>query len=184
MGYDLYTANPPRPNAIHPFRVAFDGGLGSLVDRQQRHDIATGYFRIGYFEMPSLIGVMTEVGIVDTTVPAPAWPTADDYGLTFQDLNAPQDQLSDAKKTAVESFHSHIAAVRGGEQPEPAGIPAYKLDSNDLWLVTPCEIRAALAAYRRQEASVQDDLAARIALWRGWIAYLEVAKDCGGFRVH
>jgi len=69
---------------------------------------------------------------------------------------------------------------------EPKGIPGIKFTSNDGWLVTPDEIRAALAQLEgsgnadviREDAGEGD-----IDYWLAWIHYLQVAERHGGFRV-
>lgn len=71
---------------------------------------------------------------------------------------------------------------------KPTGIPVDKLCSNDGWLVTPAEIRAALASYGtldpRDEAHILDECqVADPEYWGRWIDYLRRAADRGGFRV-
>jgi hypothetical protein len=67
----------------------------------------------------------------------------------------------------------------------PAGLPAYKLSSNDGWLVLPEEIRPALDLYRALTEPEKRVAAAGVELdyWREWIAFLDRAAAHGGFRV-
>jgi hypothetical protein len=64
--------------------------------------------------------------------------------------------------------------------PGKAGIPAFKLQSNDRWLVTTREIDEALAAYAKvpveQRASLESD-----RKWACWVRWLAIARERGGF---
>ena len=64
--------------------------------------------------------------------------------------------------------------------PGQTGIPAFKLRSNDRWLVTTREIDEALSAYARvppeQRASLESD-----PKWVGWLQWLALAREHGGF---
>lgn len=64
--------------------------------------------------------------------------------------------------------------------PGMTGIPAFKLRSNDRWLVTTREIDEALAAYAQvpaeQRASLQVD-----SKWVSWLEWLALARERGGF---
>lgn len=64
--------------------------------------------------------------------------------------------------------------------PGKTGIPAFKLRSNDRWLVTAREIDEALAAYAKvpaeQRASLETDLK-----WASWLQWLTTARERGGF---
>ncbi|MFE9881924.1 hypothetical protein [Streptomyces sp. NPDC005784] len=69
----------------------------------------------------------------------------------------------------------------------PSGIALYKLSGSHGWLVTPGEIRAALAAYeasRTADPALLSEIAAEADWWPEWIDYLRRAADQGGFRVH
>jgi hypothetical protein len=64
--------------------------------------------------------------------------------------------------------------------PGKTGIPAFKLRSNDRWLVTTREIDEALAAYAKvpveQRASLETD-----PKWAIWLQWLAIARERGGF---
>lgn len=64
--------------------------------------------------------------------------------------------------------------------PGRTGIPAFKLRSNDRWLVTTREIEEALAAYARVPAALRAVLETG-PKWAAWLAWLAVARDHGGF---
>ncbi|GLY64822.1 hypothetical protein [Amycolatopsis taiwanensis] len=64
--------------------------------------------------------------------------------------------------------------------PGKTGIPAFKLESNDRWLVTTREIDEALAAYAQvsaeQRAVLETD-----PKWVSWLEWLALARERGGF---
>ncbi|MFI5938002.1 hypothetical protein [Actinoplanes sp. NPDC051494] len=69
---------------------------------------------------------------------------------------------------------------RSQTTPGRTGIPAFKLASNDRWLVTVREIDEALAAYASAPAELRTTLEAD-ATWASWLAWLAVAREHGGF---
>lgn len=64
--------------------------------------------------------------------------------------------------------------------PGRSGIPAFKLRSNDRWLVTVREIDEALAAYAEvpadRRAALESD-----PKWADWLRWLALARQHGGF---
>jgi hypothetical protein len=68
---------------------------------------------------------------------------------------------------------------------EPTGIPGYKFCSNDGWLVTPAEIRVALALAESsgKAAKLRKQLGEDADYWAAWIKYLQRAEQAEGFRV-
>ena len=64
--------------------------------------------------------------------------------------------------------------------PGKTGIPAFKLRSNDRWLVTPREIDEALAAYAKVPADQRAVLEAD-PRWASWLRWLALARQRGGF---
>jgi hypothetical protein len=64
--------------------------------------------------------------------------------------------------------------------PGKAGIPAFKLRSNDRWLVTMREIDEALAAYAKAPAEQRASLEADLK-WASWLQWLATARERGGF---
>ncbi|MGW0434244.1 hypothetical protein ACWDV4_17110 [Micromonospora sp. NPDC003197] len=69
---------------------------------------------------------------------------------------------------------------RSQTSPGRIGIPAFKLESNDRWLVTVREIDEALAAYANTPAELRDLLEAD-PKWVSWLEWLAVARKHGGF---
>ncbi len=63
--------------------------------------------------------------------------------------------------------------------PEVPGIPAWKVGSNDGWIVTPIDCQGALhmlAANGPAEDAPE--------WWDGWCSFIQRAAENGGFRVH
>ncbi|GAB3831262.1 hypothetical protein ACFPIJ_30120 [Dactylosporangium cerinum] len=69
---------------------------------------------------------------------------------------------------------------RSQTAPGRTGIPAFKLMSNDRWLVSVREIDEALAAYARVPAEQRADLETDDT-WVKWLAWLALARERGGF---
>lgn len=64
--------------------------------------------------------------------------------------------------------------------PGKTGIPAFKLRSNDRWLVTTREVDEALAAYAEVPADQRASLEAD-PRWVSWLRWLALARHRGGF---
>lgn len=64
------------------------------------------------------------------------------------------------------------------QRADGVGIPLFKLQSNDEWIVTPEEIEEALDAYARTEEDEDDEL------WRTWVEWLRRTRQHGGFYVY
>ncbi|MEU4620559.1 hypothetical protein AB0G04_11355 [Actinoplanes sp. NPDC023801] len=64
--------------------------------------------------------------------------------------------------------------------PGRLGIPAFKLLSNDRWLITAKEIDEALDAYTRTPDGLRTELETD-QKWQDWLRWLAVARDHGGF---
>lgn len=74
----------------------------------------------------------------------------------------------------------HDDTWRAQTVPGRPGIPAFKLLSNDRWLITTKEIDEALDAYTRAPDTVRADLETD-PTWQAWLRWLTVARDHGGF---
>ncbi|MEV4190778.1 hypothetical protein [Streptomyces toxytricini] len=105
-------------------------------------------------------------------------PRPEDFGLTPEDLQDPGGGRS------PEALAAYTAAWRDWQAERPTGIPHYKIgEGNDGWLVTPAEIRAALAAFEAQPDAAKAGTMAEEPRWDEWIDYLRRAAEHGGFRV-
>jgi hypothetical protein len=118
------------------------------------------YFRLNIWGMSRFGGVMSSLGMIDENA--------------RMRVDFPQTDDQDALERCLAQ-----------RETTPAGLPAYKLSSNDGWLVLPEEIRPALELYRALNEPERRVAAAGVELdyWREWIAFLERAAAHGGFRV-
>jgi hypothetical protein len=64
--------------------------------------------------------------------------------------------------------------------PGRTGIPSFKLESNDRWVVTAGEIDEALDAYAGADPALRTRLESE-EKWRAWLSWLAVARNHGGF---
>jgi hypothetical protein len=134
------------------------------------------YFRLNISGMPLFRHVMKRLDMLDWDVVAGPWPA---------------DTLNDTE-------YADEAALVTDANHSTKGISAYKLCSNDGWLVTPEELHNALEAYQshadsraavvRQvlylEFDNPEDRKWMSNYWRQWIAFLKRAEKHGGFRVY
>ncbi|XUM00299.1 hypothetical protein ACQ86F_25650 [Streptomyces venezuelae ATCC 10712] len=139
------------------------------------------YFRIGYFQMPSFLDAMGNFGMI-TQAPLPT-PKAADFQLTPEDFlhtaeNAPE--VADRRAAYRAAFEAALEMA----DPEPTGIPAYKLKYNDGFRITVAEITAALDRYDAHPGVEAAELPLGDPSWREWTAFLRRAKTYGGLRVH
>jgi hypothetical protein len=89
--------------------------------------------------------------------------------------------VNDADDEQAQQFRE-AAYLRWRSQAVPGktGIPAFKLRSNDRWLVTVREIDEALAAYAKVPAGQRASLEADVK-WVSWLQWLAIARERGGF---
>ena len=140
-----------------------------------------GYFRLNNRGMYVYTDVMVEVGMAHQTTSAIAhdeWPKY-------------PDEEGEQEMAAYEAILTPLLS-RHGDDPTPT-IPTHKFGSNDGWIVTPEEIRAALDAYEKFQNDPGRDLSAlseqtvqiiATGYWGQWIAYLQRAAEHGGFAVN
>lgn len=132
-------------------------------------DDGLGYFGVttsGFYRR--FIDPMVSMGAVCKPVP----PTDADWAVCG-DVN---DEMYNDTELYKKVFHPVLASHRG----ECPGIPLFKLESNDPWLITPAEIRPALEdIYRCGCPWPEEDDTER---WDQWVEFLRGALDHGGFR--
>jgi hypothetical protein len=133
------------------------------------------------FDSMLLLGMLT-------TEPGDEFPDLETYGLSGYPLDP--DQLAGKERARLLSRQTnaeraYLAAARLAREADAGqpGIPGYKLSSPDGWLVTSREIKAALAAYQATPTEEHHVVAASRPWWPKWVAFLEHAKDQGGFHV-
>lgn len=92
----------------------------------------------------------------------------------------PEPWTTSAGEQAQQAREAAHFRWRSQTVPGKTGIPAFKLRSNDRWLVTTREIDEALAAYARVPAQQRASLEADPA-WASWLQWLAIARERGGF---
>ncbi|BAJ32258.1 MULTISPECIES: hypothetical protein [Kitasatospora] len=123
---------------------------------------------------------MERLGMLSYDEPPP-WPSPTEHGLTPADFAAALDGRTSERMRA---FRSACRVVTDWAAERPTGIPAYKFGgTNDGWLVTPAEIRSALATLAAHPAWARTVVLRGQPSWTEWIDYLERATAHGGFRV-
>jgi len=108
--------------------------------------------------------------LVDVAPPQPREPHVFDVTSPVDGTNPANDLKIDAYLQADADRMSADSGV--------GGIPSYKLESNDEWMVTPREISISLSRYFSGQPGALSN-----PLWETFIAFLCVAMACGGFIV-
>ncbi|MFI6434415.1 hypothetical protein [Streptomyces sp. NPDC050759] len=148
----------------------------------RRADGEENYFRFELTARIRALDTMRNFGML-AELPYPAVPLLSAYGLTEGDLKTGVRHALD-KANLVAEYRSAYRAVMDAAEPEPTGIPTYKLAYNDGALVTVAEITAALAAYEAHPNIDVSEMPLGDPIWPHWIAFLRRAKEHGGLRAH
>lgn len=208
MGYDMYTVQPAdeaEKTAVaaaqarvrdlpHPFTVPEgeerDAAGKAWEDAWRALNLAEkSYFRLNITGMGRCCGFMDEVGMI-TGEDAPGFPTPDEYGLDEwpddpADYEGDERKAAEAKLTPSSRKFLNDCQATTDYEPQPVnGIPVGKFSSNDGWLVTPAQCRAAVDKWKTAPLTAQRDIEAQADWWPSWIAFLDHAAERGGFRVH
>lgn len=139
-----------------------------------RDDAERSYFRLNVWGMGWARGVMAELGMAfEDPSERPEWPKPDDYGTTYDDLEAlecpeyfPDKEWNDEALRAAVAFkqeQDRILAWHGAEIP---GIPLHKFSSNDGWWVLPAEAEAAVRIWKQAYDEMGEE-AARVTVALG-----------------
>jgi hypothetical protein len=126
------------------------------------------YFRFNIWGMGAAREIMWRAGMLNVEAVHSPFPKVEDFGGNYEDA-----RFVEAVRQVTDEDHSPF-------------IPAYKLGSNDGWLVTPKEIKTALDRTGLWEAvgSVAGAETEEGPDWWGeWIDFLRHTADHGGFRV-
>lgn len=164
------------------------------------------YFRLNISGMGRYCDIMSSFrndyfGMLKDCDPGPFPVKPDD--LTWDDVNATHpeygaedyaDHLAAMTPETLARAKEHRAAIEAhlrAHDADTPGMAIHKLyGSNDGWLVTPGEIKAALKVYDETPDDKRDAILAehglvddKLAYWQSWIAFLRRAANHGGFRV-
>jgi hypothetical protein len=153
------------------------------------------YFRLNLSGMGRFYEAMHQLGMLYDSRSPGAWPAApsqriEELMYTLDSGEQPSgtpEELGQAR-TYAEAIRKHLAAhPPGGDV-----IPTHKFSTNDGWIVTSDEIKAALAVHDSIDPETATRRLTRTVLtqpnemeyWFRWIAYLRRAVDHEGFEVH
>lgn len=164
-----------------PGSVAWDESTGTQewwgFHRQAEAKLAEnseveGYFRLNIWGMGLCRELMSNAGMLDVEAERGRYPRAADFGA--DDGVDPEDAVPGSPEAACEAARLEWRSASTGGL-----IPAYKLGSNDGWLVTPTEIRNSLDALERH-----GPVAGAPTWWPDWVSYLRKMVERGGFEVY
>lgn len=155
---DSFPRDTPEHDAVQPEVDAAYEAMGKAE---------AYYFRLNIFGMERYRAAMAELGMLDSLTRG---PRQNDWDQASLGSEARQEK-------AYEKLRTRTAE-------HPTGLPRYKFGSNDGWLITPEEIKAALARYERPGAGFFAAHEIDEDYWDEWIHFLEQAVERGGFRVY
>ncbi|MFE4305624.1 hypothetical protein [Streptomyces sp. NPDC056891] len=159
MGYDIYVQSPDGKRLFGP----------------------ENYCRLTSLDMSKVLDAMEHFGMI-YEAPAPAFPALADFQLTGNLANGAESDPETQERAAA--YIAAYRAVENAADPEPAGIPEYKLEYSGAFLITVAEITAALACYDAHPGVEMAEAPMGAPTWRNWIAFLRRAKTYGGLRTH
>lgn len=144
-------------------------------------------FELTAGSMTDALNAMDRLGMLAThpdghlvdAAPTP-FPRQQDFGVEPDMWDYAE---GDEVPAPIVAFEQAFSAVSDAQAEKPNGIPLYKLRTNDLWLVTPDEIRAALVAHLEAGLAVPAVPEPDYFWWPHWLAFLELAAEHGGIRV-
>ncbi|WP_102158720.1 hypothetical protein [Zhihengliuella halotolerans] len=158
----------------HPDRERLRAEYAALWDKVR--DLPDPfYFRLNAGGMGRFVGIMAALGMVhgsSSPVDRSEWPAR------------PDDEDDEEAMAAYRQTRDALTARHTTAEPT---IPSHKFGTNDGWIVTPDEIRAALQAWADADKNALPLGIAEIRpvdYWDRWIAYLELAATADGFEVH
>lgn len=156
---------------------AFRACIEQLDALDKTIDQLRGYFRLNIWGMGVALDHMQSLGMLYSLEDRryPEFPKPEAFGL----VEHPDDEDGWVAGTPERAYLDAHEAVLAWHPADPAGIGSWKFGSNDGWIVTPEEIRAALA--RAADAPAREDLP---KWWGDWVAYLQRAATLGGVEVH
>lgn len=153
------------------------------------------YFQTAWGCLEDLAHVMQQMDML-CAPPQPAFPVDPAYDAIEAQIwpirehilhRAPLPEGITAEQVETVRQHQHATDEVLARRPHvPArGIPAYKLSTNDAWVVHPDEIQTALTACEANQGMADhllDNPHAR-EQWNEWVNFIRLAADHGGFRM-
>jgi hypothetical protein len=98
------------------------------------------YFYLNMWSMSVVVELLTRLGVLDRDMPTPPSP--------LEVWLAPPADMAESDPRGVE-FRRRYRAATGLQSKRPGKVPAFKLNSNDQWHVTPGECAVLAEALRR-----------------------------------
>ena len=146
-----------------------------------------GYFRLNIWGMGKCRTTMHALGMLDVESHSPDFPETKTFDL--------DDWPDDEKEWPAESAEAKFLAAWNAARDsfiEGGLMPAYKMGSNDGWLIAPEEIENSLLMVEEFRKEREGKAAVLYVFvdphtppWFGeWLEFLARAKDQGGFRVY
>jgi hypothetical protein len=167
--------------------------------------IQQNYFRLNIFAMGHYVDVMLELDMVVAmaereTYPQAPWkdePNGSEIWDTYYEWESGQFVEGDVAERWKFAEHAHdLQTYLTGPSDPKNRIPTYKFGTNDGWIVTPDECRAAVERARsytddevraafsavHRNATVER-LNEALSYWHKWIKFIEGAAEHEGFEV-
>lgn len=159
--------------------AARDEMIAALIELYQAEPAE---FELTAGSMTDCLNAMDRLGMIELDAVAPKLPTAAEFGVEPGMWSYDE---GDEVPGPIAAYLAAMATATAAQAEEPAGIPAYKLRTNDGWLVTEAEIRSALTAHAAPRPTAPSPVTEPDYFWwPHWLDFLRLAADHGGFRVH
>jgi hypothetical protein len=197
MGYDMYWVEvPPEMKAAAEvaLKVASNATGEDAKAAWKAYDATQPYyFRLNMWGMGLWVERMAEFGmVVDSKYKQEDWPTAEQFGLTWEQVEAETydanyERCRPTSPAVIAYVDARDAFLRERFTDQP-GIPVHKFGSNDGWVVTPEEIKAALKvapeAVLVEDSGGPDGARKPLERWLPWLEFLRGAAAHGGMEVN
>lgn len=147
-----------------------------------------GYFRLNISGGTIYAGTMVALGAACDGYEEPAWPQAPEGYHAWT-----EDRSMSISAEILATHHAHevdLHAHLRWSPPGAMGVPIHKTaGTNDGWIVTADECRAAVEAIARLDPAfvemvLNDHHVGDRAYWVSWLQWIADAISHGGFEVH
>lgn len=159
MGYDMYVRAPSADDL-----EVKEAAHAKLVEAAARRDNGTGtqdevmaawaemdaadptYFRWNVWGMMTGREILFRIGAMYDSTMGVGFPDAGDYGLDMEQVYEADGEIypDPAKQANYEQYRLAVEIALTVPSPEQDRLPSHKFGSNDGWIVTPAECRAAV----------------------------------------